>query len=171
MSNQNLLLRTFFMSVVVGTLAGVLFVAIQPLFGMETITSRHAQAYIAQGGYSDGLAIAIAWAVHTVVSIAYALVSFTIYSVSKAYWVSLFQIAFLGWISTLVATPANVIVIKTITTQSFPDLSLIPSLNGELGAKFWLHIIFFVLVVLTIHLVDYLRKLKGHGEYGSNSTP
>ncbi len=149
-----------FYAVIIGILASILFIVIQPMFGIDTITGRHTQAYVSQGNYTVATATIIAWAVHVIVSVFYALASVIIFRINSSFIVSSVQIMVLGWVSTLLATPANVFVITAITTQSLPDLSSIPPLNMALGAKFWLHIIFFVLVVVTLHLVDSRERRK-----------
>lgn len=148
----------FLYAVIIGAFSGAIFVVIQPLFGMETITSRHASAYVSQGGYTLATATLIAWTLHTLVSVVYALALVMIVKIKTSIGWRLAQIAGLGWISTVVATPANVFAIKAITTLSFPDFSSLPALNMEMGAKLWLHVIFFVLVLLSLYLADFLVK-------------
>ncbi len=152
------LLRHLFSITAIGVSAAVLFILVQPLFGMETITSRHSQAYISQGGYSDIAAITLSWGLHTLVSIVYATASIAIYTLNSSKWVSLGQVLLLGWVSTLIATPANVIAIKVITLGYFPDFSTVPPLNGDVGPKLWLHIVFFVLVLAMAYALDYIKR-------------
>ena len=64
-----------FMACLFGVVMGVVFIVIQPLFGMDTLTSRHAGAYQQLGNWSSFAAITIAWAAHLVVSLFYGLLS------------------------------------------------------------------------------------------------
>jgi len=145
-----------FTAVAVGFTASIAFILIQPLFGMSTLTSRHALAYVTQGGYTQESAMIIAWCVHISVSIGYALLSSIIMTISQRYWVSLGQIIVLGWLTTLIATPANEWVVKWVNSGKFTALSDLAHVNTHLDAKFWLHIVFFVFIVLQLTL--YTRK-------------
>jgi hypothetical protein len=147
-------LNTFTTALFVGLIASIAFILIQPLFGMLTLTSRHADAYIKLGAYPETAALILSWVVHISVSIFYALVSTIVFNINNTWFVSTGQIIALGWLTTLTATPANEFVVKLITTLTLPDLGSLSALNTDIGAKFWLHILFFALVVLGISLLN-----------------
>ena len=102
----------------------------------------------------------IAWFVHISVSIAYALLSSLIFTLNNSLKVNVIQVLFFGWLTTLIATPANEFVVKVVTTQQLPALSSLAGLNFELGAKFWLHIVFFIFVMIGLVLTKDSVLLK-----------
>lgn len=150
--NKNSMLKALF----VGLMASIAFIIIQPLFGMSSLTSRHAEAYITLGGYSEFNATLLSWLVHISVSLAYSIVSMLIYHFSNTNLTSTLQILILGWITTLIATPANEFVVKLMTTMQAPELDSLSALNTEIGPKLWLHLMFFVLIIIGFKIV----KLK-----------
>jgi hypothetical protein len=132
----------------IGLIASIIFILIQPIFGLSTLTSRHASAYVKFGQYSEFTAMLIAWFVHISVSIAYAQLSAFIFTINHSLKVNAVQVVFFGWLTTLIATPANEFVVKLVTTRSFPALDSLSGLNMEVGPKLWLHIVFFVFVMI-----------------------
>ncbi|WP_158969504.1 hypothetical protein [Paraglaciecola sp. L3A3] len=148
--------NTFITACIVGLIASIAFILVQPLFGLATLTSRHAAAYVNLGGYSEFAALCLSWLVHISVSIFYALLSTIIFNVNHSVTVSLIQTLVLGWFTTLIATPANEWVVKLVTTQQFPDISALAGLNTEIGPKLWLHILFFAFVLGGL----WLKKIK-----------
>jgi hypothetical protein len=106
--------NTLIMTLVVGVMASIAFILIQPLFGMSTLTSRHASAYVTLGGYNPTSALVLSWVVHVGVSLCYAFLSNLIFIFNSSLSVNLIQIAVLGWITTLIATPANEWVVKLV---------------------------------------------------------
>ncbi len=149
-------------SIVIGLFASIAFILIQPFFGMLTLTSRHAAAYVEIGNYNASGAMALSWALHIGVSIIYTLVSLSIYHVNRSILVNFLQVIILGWATTLIATPANEWVVKFITTGQLSSLSSLSDLNTQVGPKLWLHILFFVLVISGAWVNRYmnLRKSK-----------
>ncbi|MGJ8694418.1 MAG: hypothetical protein ACSHW0_18265 [Thalassotalea sp.] len=145
--------NTLFSAFLVGLVASIAFILIQPLFGMATLTSRHAAAYMNFGAYSETMALIIAWFVHLSVSIGYALLATVIFNFNSSLIVSSSQVILLGWITTLIATPANEWVVKLVTTQHLPAFSTLAGLNTEIGAKLWLHIMFFVFVMAGLYFI------------------
>ena len=139
--------NTLVTALIVGLLASIAFILIQPAFGMSTLTSRHAAAYVNLGGYSEMSALLLSWFVHISVSIGYAILAAIIFSLNSSLLVSTIQVAVLGWITTLTATPANEFVVKLVTTKQFPALSSLSAVNTDVGPKLWLHILFFALIV------------------------
>ena len=148
--NQKVILT----ALIVGLFASVAFIFIQPLFGMLTLTSRHAAAYVKLGEYDASTALLLSWFVHMSVSVFYALLSTIIFNVNRTWLVNITQVFALGWITTLTATPANEFVVKLITSLQFPDLSTLSALNTEIGPKLWLHIMFFGVVIAGVWLMN-----------------
>ena len=140
-------------TLLVAVIASIAFIWIQPLFGMLTLTSRHAAAYMAIGGYSEAIAVILSWIVHVSVSIFYTLVSLLIYNLNHSYLVNFLQVVLLGWLTTLLATPANEWVVKLITTGQLPAIDSLSALNTQVGPKLWLHIMFFIMVVVGISII------------------
>lgn len=156
--NKSTITTTFF----IGLISAIAFILIQPLFGMSTLTSRHAAAYMNIGGYDKSTAIILSWCVHISVSLFYTYISLLIYKLNSSSVVNIVQIVFLGWVTTLLATPANEWVVKLITTQQLPSISALSALNTEIGPKLWLHIMFFVLIIIGLTLSKYLPFMKGN---------
>jgi hypothetical protein len=148
--NQKVILT----ALIVGLIASVAFIFIQPLFGMLTLTSRHAAAYVKLGEYDASTALLLSWLVHMSVSVFYALLSTIIFNINRTWLVNITQVFALGWITTLTATPANEFVVKLITSLQFPDLSTLSALNTEIGPKLWLHIMFFGVVIAGVWLLN-----------------
>lgn len=140
-------------TLLVAVIASIAFIWIQPLFGMLTLTSRHAAAYMDIGGYSEAIAVILSWIVHVSVSIFYTLVSLLIYNLNHSYLVNFLQVVLLGWLTTLLATPANEWVVKLITTGQLPAIDSLSALNTQVGPKLWLHILFFIMVVVGISII------------------
>jgi hypothetical protein len=158
--NINNLITTF----IIGIIASIAFILIQPLFGMLTLTSRHASAYVEIGNYNTIIAITLSWVVHISVSVFYTFISLSIYNLNHSILVSFSQIIVLGWVTTLVATPANEWVVKLITTGQFTTISSLSDLNTQFGPKLWLHFLFFILVIVGISITRYTS-------FGTKSKP
>lgn len=139
--------HTLTTALILGLIASVVFIVAQPLFGMATLTSRHASAYVNYGSYSETSAVILSWLLHIGVSIFYTLLSTLIFNINHSLFVNFSQIIALGWISTLFATPANEWVVKLVTTQQLPLLESLSALNTQIGPKLWLHILFFTFVI------------------------
>ncbi len=137
-------LKTIF---VIGIIAAIAFILIQPFFGMLTLTSRHASAYVNIGNYSETAALILSWFVHISVSVFYAFISSVIFSFNSSSAFNTGQVVILGWLTTLTATPANEWVVKFVTKGRWTELSSLSALNTQIGPKLWLHILFFALVV------------------------
>lgn len=134
---------------------GVVFIVIQPLFGMEPLTSRHAASYQKLGGWSSASAIGIAWAAHMVVSVIYGLLSGLVVSITSRLSVAaLFTLAF-SWLTTIIAPPANATIVQLVSFQQL-QVDKLPSLNFSLDVKFVLHLVFFS--AITAALIAYKKK-------------
>jgi hypothetical protein len=146
----------------IGLFSSIAFIVIQPYFGMLTLTSRHASAYVNLGNYNETSAVALSWLVHMSVSVFYTFIFSVIYNVYPSYLMSFFQILVLGWITTLIATPANEWVVKLITTEQFTAITSLSGLNTDVGPKLWLHILFFALVLSGFKLIklSYFQKVN-----------
>lgn len=150
----------FIKAILIGLIASIAFILIQPFFGLTTLTSRHAAAYVSLGGYNETVALTLSWVVHISVSIAYAILSTLIFSINSSLIISSIQVLVLGWITTLIATPANEWVVKLVTTQKLPDISALAPVNTDIGPKFWLHVMFFVFVMIGLYAVKVKKKIK-----------
>jgi hypothetical protein len=150
--------NTLVTAILVGLVASMAFILVQPLFGMATLTSRHAAAYMGQGGYGAMAALVLSWLVHVGVSIFYALLSTVIFQWNASTLVSLVQVVALGWITTLIATPANEWVVRLVTTARIPEFSSLAAVNTQVGPKLWLHMLFFVFVLAGLWLARRWRQ-------------
>ncbi|AOW78717.1 hypothetical protein A3Q34_18870 [Colwellia sp. PAMC 20917] len=144
----------------IGIFSSIAFIVIQPLFGMLTLTSRHASAYINLGNYNETTAIVLSWIVHISVSVFYTFIASLIYNFNVSYLVSVAQVIILGWLTTLSATPANEWVVKLITTGQFTSITSLSELNTEIGPKLWLHILFFAFVLTGLGLSRLISSPK-----------
>lgn len=147
-------------AIIIGIVAGVLFIIVQPVLGMSTLTSRHADAYIELGQYTSSIATFVAWSVHLLVSVFYAVGAAIVFRLSSHFAVSAAQTLLLTWLTTLIAPPANALVIKLLTTGQFPILKSLPSINTQLDVKFILHLVFFVFVIIGLYGLDKSMRLK-----------
>ena len=98
----------------------------------------------------------LSWVVHISVSVFYTFISLSIYNFNNYISVSFVQILVLGWITTLIATPANEWVVKFITTGQLTTISSLSDLNTQVGPKLWLHVLFFGLVIVGITFTKYI---------------
>jgi hypothetical protein len=155
---RNIFINTF----LIGLVSSIAFIMIQPLFGMLSLTSRHASAYINLGGYNETLALVLAWFLHISVSIFYTFISTAIFYFNHSILVSFGQVIILGWLTTLIATPANEWVVKLITTEKFTAINSLSALNTQVGPKLWLHILFFTFVLCGLWLTRLITLSKGN---------
>jgi len=146
-------------AIIIGLIASIAFILAQPLFGMSTLTSRHAAAYMT-GGYNESVAIVLSWIVHISVSIFYAFISIVIFNANNTVLASIGQVVVLGWITTMTATPANEWVVKLVNSQSIPSFTQLSAINTDIGPKFWLHVVFFAFIVTLLWLSKIKRKLN-----------
>lgn len=136
---------------------GVVFIIIQPLFGMDTLTSRHAAAYQKLGAWSSISAISIAWAAHLAVSVFYGLLSGLVISITSRLGIAaLFTLAF-AWLTTIVAPPANAAIVQLVSFQQL-QVDKLPALNFSFDVKFVLHLVFFS--AITAALLIYKNKVR-----------
>ncbi len=147
---ETLLMACFF-----GAVMGFVFIGIQPLFGMDTLTSRHAAAYQQLGGWGSAAAISIAWAAHIAVSVCYGLLCGLVVLRTARLDVVLFATIVLAWLTTIVAPPANVIIVQFVSSRDI-QLSQLPDFNFSLDVKFVLHLVFFA--VISVALFRYMKK-------------
>ncbi len=158
--------NTLIIGALTGFLVGVLFIYVQPLFGMSPLTDRHAAAYTKLSDISPSMAIVIAWTAHLLVSIGYGIATGIALYISnmtskKLLTFSLqfgLQIVALGWLTTVIAGPANQLIVRLVTSNGFPSLEGLPPLNFNLDAKLALHLMFFV--VSGLFLLAYSRISK-----------
>lgn len=150
--------QTLLIGAMIGFIVGVLFIYVQPLFGMSPLTDRHAAAYVKLSDMSPSVAIVIAWFVHLSVSMAYGFASAVALLISRNLFTYLLQIVVLGWFTTVIAGPANQLIVRLVTTKGFPSLEKLPALNFNFDTKLALHLIFFL--VIGIFLLAYNRLNK-----------
>ncbi|MBI2880412.1 MAG: hypothetical protein HYY21_02430 [Candidatus Tectomicrobia bacterium] len=144
-------MKRFIVSFVVGGVLGAIeFWAIQKAVLGFTIPAFMGGQIVAQGGYPQSLATPIGWAVHLGVSLAYAfllvavlLIPFSRSSAARAV-AGLVIALLLGWVTTLLTSPAIAATISLLSGKGFP--SSLPPLNTGLGAPFWIHLAFFATV-------------------------
>ena len=136
---------------VFGAVMGVIFIMMQPLFGMDTLTSRHAAAYQQLGGLSAAPAIAIAWIAHSAVSIFYGLISgLVMVKFSRVGVIALFALLF-TWFTTVIAPPANAMIVQLVSFQQL-KIDQLPALNFALDVKFLLHLVFFAAISIALYI-------------------
>jgi len=140
--------KTLIIGAITAFIVGVLFIFVQPFFGMPPLTDRHADAYVKFGGLSPLMAIIIAWFVHLLVSTAYGIATATALLISKKLYIFALLVLVLGWITTVIAGPANQLIVRVVTSKSFPSMSNLPALNFSFDVKLLLHLIFFIFIGL-----------------------
>jgi hypothetical protein len=69
--------------------------------------------------------------------------------------VVLFATIVLAWLTTIVAPPANVIIVQFVSSRDI-QLSQLPDFNFSLDVKFVLHLVFFA--VISVALFRYMKK-------------
>jgi|GEM_PF-2490788 len=153
--------KTLLIGAISGFVVGVLFIYAQPLFGMSALTERHAAAYLALSDMSPSTAIFIAWTAHLLVSIAYGTATAVALLLSKNLATYALQILALGWFTTVIAGPANQLIVRLVSSAGFPALNNLPPLNFNLDAKLILHLLFFAFIALAIALYTQFDKRQG----------
>ena len=156
--------QTLLIGAIIGFIVGVLFIYVQPLFGMSPLTDRHAAAYVKLSDMSPSVAIVIAWFAHLLVSTAYGIASAVALLISRNLFTYLLQIVVLGWFTTVIAGPANQLIVRLVTTKSFPSFEKLPALNFNLDAKLALHLIFFLVIGLFLLSFNRLNKIEYRSE-------
>ncbi len=155
--------RLIFMAGLLGVAVGVLFILVQPLFGMDTLTSRHAALYQQLGGWSATPAVLIAWFAHLTVSVLYGLMSgIVVMTVSRLKLVAMLTLAF-AWVTTVIAPPANAIIVQLVAYGHI-DGNKLPGLNFNLDEKFVLHLAFFAAIsgVLYLYRSNFAQLSPSH---------
>ena len=149
---------------IIGFIVGVLFIYVQPLFGMSPLTDRHAAAYVKHSNMNPSVAIVIAWLAHLLVSTAYGFASAAALLISRNLFSYLLQIFVLGWFTTVIAGPANQLIVRLVTTKGFPSLEKLPALNFNLDEKLVLHLIFFLVIGLFLLVYSRFNKTEYRSE-------
>ena len=145
--------RILLLSCFLGAVMGVVFIIVQPMFGMDTLTSRHAAAYQQLGNWSATPAIAIAWIAHMAVSVFYGLLSgLVILKFPQLKFIALFALAF-TWITTLIAPPANAAIVQLVSFQHL-QFEKLPALNFSFDVKFVLHLLFFAVISAVLYIYN-----------------
>lgn len=143
--------RLLLMACLLGVVMGVLFILVQPLLGMDTLTSRHAAMYQKLGGWNAMPALVIAWFIHLAVSVLYGLLSgFVVLKARRLAFVALVIVAF-SWVTTVIAPPANAVIVQLVSFQHIESGNL-PGLNFNFDEKFVLHLLFFAVIAGALHV-------------------
>lgn len=156
--------QTLLIGAIIGFIVGVLFIYVQPLFGMSPLTDRHAAAYVKLSDMSPFVAIVIAWFAHLLVSTAYGFASAVALLISRNIFSYLIKIIVLAWFTTVIAGPANQLIVRLVTTKGFPSFEKLPVLNFNIDAKLALHLIFFFVIVLFLLVYRRLNKSEYYSE-------
>jgi hypothetical protein len=133
-----------------GAVGGIVFWSFQVLTGPRTIPQFMGQQIVSLGGYPESLTVPIGWGVHLGVSLSYALLYSIVmlipFSHSRAGRIvaGLVIGAVLGWITTLLTSPAIAVTISVLSGKGFP--ASLPGLNTAYGLPFWNHMLFFAVV-------------------------
>lgn len=142
--------KLLFFAAIIGLIVGVIFIFVQPLFGMSPLTQRHAEGYMKLSSMSQSSALISAWIMHLLVSISYGIASALALLMSRKIVTYSLQILFLSWVTTVIAPPANAFLVKLIGTKSFPALNGLPAMNFSVDAKLILHLIFFAAIAIVL---------------------
>lgn len=133
-----------------GLLVGVIFIYIQPLFGMSPLTQRHAEGYMNLSDMSYDTAITYAWIMHLFISMCYGIACSLALFISNKLLAYTAQIVLLSWVTTVIAPPANALIVKLIGTQSLSSFANLPTMNFSIDAKFVLHLLFFSAIAVVL---------------------
>tara|TARA_R110002049_G_scaffold54526_4_gene151718 strand:+ start:147 stop:620 length:474 start_codon:yes stop_codon:yes gene_type:complete len=143
-------IRLLIVAAAVGFFVGVVFIFVQPLFGMSPLTQRHAEAYMNLGSMSAGTAFTVAWAVHLFISVCYGLAVGIALLLSRNAIPFIIQLVVFAWVTTVIAPPANALLVRLIGSKSLPSPEQLPPLNFQLDAKLLLHILFFAAIAAAL---------------------
>ncbi|WP_049721268.1 hypothetical protein [Gilvimarinus polysaccharolyticus] len=136
---------------IIGALVGIVFIMVQPLFGMDTLTSRHAAAYQKLGNWNSSAAITIAWIAHMAISVFYGLlIGIVMLATTRLRYIAMLTLIF-SWLTTIIAPPANAIIVQLVSWQKIHTDQL-PDLNFNVDAKFVLHLLFFMAIVAALKI-------------------
>ncbi|QCB44599.1 hypothetical protein [Hydrogenophaga sp. PAMC20947] len=151
--------RLLFVAGLLGLVVGVLFILVQPFFGMDTLTSRHAAAYQQLGGWSATPALLMAWFAHLAVSLVYGLMcGLVVMAVSRMPMIALWTLAF-TWVTTVIAPPANALIVQLVSYQQL-DAGKLPGLNFNFDEKLALHLVVFAAIIGPLYVY---RKMNPVG--------
>lgn len=143
-------IKILVLAAIIGLIVGVIFIFIQPLFGMPALTQRHAEGYMKLSTMSQNSARLSAWLVHLCVSINYGIASALALLIGRKILNYSLLILFLSWVTTVIAPPANAFLVKLIGTKSLPSLSGLPAMNFNVDAKLILHLLFFTTIAVVL---------------------
>lgn len=149
--------------VLAGIVVGVLFIYVQPFYGMTPVTDRHAALYSELTNFGYATAITVAWVTHLCVAILHgiAIVFMLILSGgAMSYFTTLVGMA---WFASLIAAPVNAVIVSLVSTGSLPLLLKLPPLNIQLDEKFALHLTLFIAIGAVVWL--YRRELRSECQF------
>ncbi len=164
--------RSWTRTLVAATLGAIVFVFAQALNGYPMHIADYVGAQIVrQGGYPEGAAGLIGWAVHIGVSLVYA--SVFGFLVSSAFLhgskispriTGLMLVPVLAYLSTAIAAPAIAVTAGLLSGQGLP--ASLPAFNLQLNFVFWNHALFF-LVCWAVYLAPVGRRVENRRYWGS----
>ena len=99
-------------------------------------------------------ALIIGWCVHLFISVCCDLGVGIALLISRKEIPFIVKILFLGWLITVIAPPANGLLVKLIGTKVLPSIEQFPALNFQLDVKLILHLVFFVAIAMTLWIID-----------------
>lgn len=132
-----------------------------------TIPQFMGQQIVSQGGYPARLAPLIGWGVHLGVSLSYALLFAVFIAVlplkgsGARLAIGLVLAAVLGWVTTLLTSPAITVTISVLSGQGFP--AKLPALNTDVDLPLYNHLLFFGVVWGFTTLVPELTRGSSDG--------
>ncbi len=144
-----------------GVAGSLVFWLFQVLTGDSTIPQFMGEQIASQGGYPMRLAPLIGWGVHLGVSLSYALIFSVIMAVlplessGTRLGVGLVLAAVLGWVATLLTSPAIAVTISVLSRTGFP--AELPGLNTDVDLPLYNHLLFFGVVWGFTTLLPVLR--------------
>ena len=110
---------------------------------------------VQRGGYPEKFIGPVGWTVHLAISFSYALLVASILALpffpksAATRLVSMLIVALaLGWITTIITTPAIEVTVSLLSGSGFP--TEIPGLNFKIYLALWNHIAFFVVSFLLV---------------------
>ena len=146
---------------IAGVVGSLVFWLFQVATTGYTIPQFMGEQIVTEGGYPMGLAPLVGWGVHLGVSLSYSLLfavimaALPLRSSGGALGIGLALAVLLGWITTLLTTPAIAVTIGVLSGKGFP--SELPGLNTEIGLPLYNHLLFFGVVWVFTNLIPVLR--------------
>lgn len=143
-----------------GVAGSLVFWYFQVIFEDATITQFMGEQIVAEGGYPKVLVPLIGWGVHVAVSLSYALLFAVLVAAipleaGGLLVIGLILAALLGWVATLLTSPAIAATISLLSGHGFP--AELPGLNTEVDLPLYNHLLFFGVVWVLTTLLPVVR--------------